>query len=190
MAAVEKRKGGAPKGSNLGNTSGAATRGKARGPQLTKKRGEEICARIAKGVPKKYAALASGVAPNTVLEWERRGRGEDERPATDIMVWFAAEMQKAVAQFIESKIVEISTDEDWHAKAWMLERRFPDEFGRREVQRYEGVVDHTVRVELAFDATPEPITEGYARRGGGVPASVNVQLDPSLEIEGTAEEIT
>lgn len=185
MAAVEKRKGGYPRGRP--RTKPSTGKGPRAGVTLTRKLGTEICDRIAKGVPKKYAALASGVAVNTILEWERRGRGEDERPATELTVWFAAEMEKAVARFIETKIVEISTDEDWHAKAWMLERRFPDEFGRREVQRYEGVVDHTVRVELAFDATPEPVGDGYARRGPQ--PKVSVALDPAL-IEGTAEEIT
>lgn len=185
MAAVEKRAKKKP-GGQPGNRGG---QGKRMGVQLTRKVGSEICERVAKGVPKSYAARASGVAPNTVLEWERRGRGDDERPTTELTRWFAGEMEKAVARFIESKVVEISNDEAWQAKAWMLERRFPDEFGRREIQRYEGVVDHTVRVELAFDATPEPVREGYARRGGGLPTpKVTVQLDPALDVE--AEELT
>lgn len=145
-------------------------------PLLTKKLGREICERVGRGVPKSYAAKASGVALNTVLEWERRGRGEDERPATDTTIWFAAEMEKAVARFVESKVVEISNDEAWQAKAWLLERRFPDEFGRREIQRYEGVVDHTVRVELAFDPSP------------ALAPRVAVQLDPAIDVE--AEEVT
>lgn len=186
MAAVEKRKGGYPKGKPRSKPSTGT--GMRAGVKLTRKLGTEICDRIAKGVPKSYAARASGVAPNTVLEWERRGRGEDERPATELTTWFAGEMERALAQFIESKIVEISQDEDWHAKAWMLERRFPDEFGRREIQRYEGVMDHTVRVELAFDATPEPVRDGYARRGGQPAPQISVSLDPMLiDVEATEE---
>lgn len=170
MAAVEKRKAGAPKGTNLGNTSG---KGRRAGVTLTKKLGTEICERVAKGVPKTYAARASGIALNTISEWERRGRGQDERPATELTIWFANEMDKATAKFIESKVVEISDDEAWQAKAWLLERRFPDEFGRREIQRYEGVVDHTVRVELAFDPSPA--------------LTPRVQLDPAIDVE--AEEL-
>lgn len=166
MAAVEKpKRRPAAKRSNL--------RGRQAGVTLTKKLGTAICERVAKGVPKTYAARASGVSLNTVLEWERRGRGEDERAATETTIWFAAEMEKAVARFVESKVVEISSDEAWQAKAWLLERRFPDEFARREIQRFSGVVDHTVRVEFGFDPTPA--------------ARPRVQLDPAIDVE--AEEI-
>lgn len=162
MAAVEKRK-----PANPPRSSGKPLK-------LTRKLGSDICARVANGVPKTYAAKASGVSLNTIAEWERRGRGQDERPATELTVWFASEMDKAVAKFIESKVVEISKDEAWQAKAWLLERRFPDEFGRREIQRYEGVVDHTVRVEFGFDPSPA--------------VAPRVQLDPAIDV--AAEELT
>lgn len=175
MAAIERRHNRTPPQINK--------KGIRPGSKLSRKLGTEICDRVAKGAPKSFAARASGVSLNTLLEWERRGRGEDDRPPTELTIWFAAEMEKATGNFVQTHVEYIAGDDDWHARAWILERRFPEEFGRREIQRYEGVIDHTVRVELAFDATPDPIGDGYARQAGKPVRQIHeVALDPALDL--------
>ena len=156
MAAVEKpakKRSGAP----LGNTNGKGNAGQPRGQSLTKELGSRICERIAAGLPMKFAAMAEGVSENTVSEWARRGEGKDDRPSTPLMEWFAAEKKKARARFVQARITEIVADEDWHAKAWSLERMFPEDFAR-PADRLEltGSGGGPVTIRLAFDPTPIP----------------------------------
>lgn len=152
MAAFEKRR-GAPKG----NRNGAATRGKPRGPMLTRKLGTQICKRLASGLPFELACQAEGVAVNTAHEWVRRGEGTDERPSTPLMAWFASEKKKARARWAQSRLQEIVRDESWQSSAWALERIMPEHFGR-PADRVEitGAGGGPITVKLAFDPTPIP----------------------------------
>lgn len=153
MAAVEKRKGGYPRGKP--RTKPSTGKGQRAGVTLTKKLGAEICERIGSGVPISIAARASGVAANTVHEWERRGRGADERPKTPMTEWFSKEIDKAIGRFVQSQVVKIGSDEAWQSRAWLLERRFPDEFGRpSERLEITGAGGGDIVIRLAFDQTP------------------------------------
>lgn len=142
--------------------------------RLSRKLGKAIAGRVAVGMPLLYAAQAEGVAKNTVHEWIRRGRGEDDRPATELLSWFAGEMEKARAESIQRAVQAVYEDPSWQARAWWLERRLPDEFGRRERMEHTGEVEHRVTVELAFDPAP-----AQARRRLARPADV-IDLDPAL----------
>lgn len=184
MAATEKPKSPASRKRRMPQTNRHGVRP---GSKLTRKLGGEICARIAKGVPIAAASRASGVSENTVFEWVRRGLGEDDRPRTALTEWFAGEYSRSLAGCHAELVEQLreGTRTEPRLLMFMLERRFPEDWGRREIQRHEGVVDHTVRVELAFDATPEPVRDGYARRAGAAlpAATVTVELDPSLVVE-------
>lgn len=173
MAAVEKKPRGAPKG----NRHGAASAGKPRvsllkaSPALTKKLGREICDEIAKGTPKVHACNAVGIAMNTAQEWVRRGRGDDDRPPTEVTRWFAAEWEKAEGLDVirRRKRLEHHALVDPKVDMWWLERRHPQEFGRADRLEIAGDAQRPIRVELAFD--PSPLVEAVARRrlsAGGV----------------------
>lgn len=148
------------------------------GIRLTKALGKRICDRIAVGMPLVHAAPAEGVSANTVDEWVRRGEGRDERPPTELMQWFATEVRMARARAIQVAVQAVYEDPDWHARAWWLERRLPDEFGRRERMEHTGEVEHRVTVELAFDPAPS------ARRRIAKPV---IDLDPALVEDETNE---
>lgn len=166
MAAVEKRKTGAPKGSNLGNTYGAASAGKpraqlTRNKALTKQIGRMICDEVAKGTPKQHACLAAGISVNTAQEWVRRGEGGDaakNRPATPLTTWFAQEWRKAESLDVirRRKRLEVHAETDPRVDMWWLERRHPEEFGRVDRMEVTGDGGGPVTIRLAFDPTPIP----------------------------------
>lgn len=155
MAAIAKRKPYA----HPGNRSGTATKGRPKGPTLTKKLGLEICERIGKGIPVNAAAQASGVAKNTVHEWVRRGCGEDDRPRTPMTEWFAGAFSKAIAECHAGLVVELreGAKTDSRLLMFMLERRFPEDWSRPE-QRLEltGAGGGPITIKLAFDDSPIP----------------------------------
>ncbi len=47
---------------------------------------------------------------------------------------FSEAIKKATIQFKRVHLSKIAADESWQASAWILERRFPDEYGKRPVE--------------------------------------------------------
>lgn len=80
----------------------------------------QICDLISKGVPFAAAASGSGIHISTLHRW-RKEREE-----------FCEMIDQAVGVSEARLITEISVNEDWRAKAWVLERRFPDRWGKRD----------------------------------------------------------
>ena len=73
----------------------------------------QICDLIAKGVPFGAAASGSGIHISTLHRW--RKERED----------FCDMIDQAVGVSEARLITDITISEDWKAKAWILERRFP-----------------------------------------------------------------
>lgn len=81
------------------------------------------------------AAALEGVAERTVLEWRQTGTSSDEEPFRA----FVQEVARAEAAFESSMLASIRTqatqanadapsNEDWKARAWLLERTRPAEY--------------------------------------------------------------
>ena len=85
------------------------------------------------GAPWYLAARAGGIGPSTLRDWKARGR-KGEAP----FAAFLARLEKAEAEgAVEAlrHIREAGSKGAWQAWAWMLERRFPRSFGRRDRDR-------------------------------------------------------
>lgn len=80
------------------------------------------------GAPRKLAAEYAGIAYDTLREWcLRRG---------PFYVAFAGALKEAESKgsvAALAKIQKAATDGQWQAAAWLLERRDPENFGRRQV---------------------------------------------------------
>jgi hypothetical protein len=78
---------------------------------------------VSLGLPLKEAAHRAGVHPATLRRW----RSQDE--AVDQAV------EAARAAFVQRnlEVVQQAAANDWKAAAWLLERRRPEAFGRRQV---------------------------------------------------------
>ena len=92
----------------------------------------QICEHVSKGIPMRQASEALGISESTFHRWRREKKD------------FAEMIDQAIGVSESRLITEISTCEDWRAKAWILERRFPDRWSKRDqvdlnVSRSEGL---------------------------------------------------
>ncbi len=99
---------------------------------------ERICQAIRAGAPPETAAVYAGIGKSTYYAWMRRG----ERGAGPF-VEFREAIKKALAEFEVRTVtlVQQAAPADWQAAMTLLERRFPDRWGRWDR------VDHTPRLE-------------------------------------------
>ena len=105
--------------------------GKGRPSKLTPELQKEICDYIAvDGLLNKDACLIAGIATSTFCLWKAKGEKEGE-PA--IYSDFLEAIKTAEAKFKQKRLENIrkAGETDWKAEAWQLERKFPEEFGRR-----------------------------------------------------------
>lgn len=105
---------------------------------------EKIVADIRQGATLDGAALGNGIHPVTFLRW-RRCEAEPESTGRDDRCWDCrgCRLQEKVDAALESyksvllRRVADATDKNgnpvWQASAWLLERRFRDEFGQKTV---------------------------------------------------------
>lgn len=90
----------------------------------------KLCDYIKVGVPIRDACHAVGIAESMFYLWQQKGLENKGRP----YVLFVKAVEKAKSQSKIRSIVRIdkAANDDWRADAWLLERRFPEEFGKRD----------------------------------------------------------
>lgn len=83
------------------------------------------------GLPYKLAAEAAGVSYSTLKDWQagRFPRGADR----ELKASFPAALTRAQAEGALKLTAQIhaAVPDDWRAAAWLLERRYPDAYGKR-----------------------------------------------------------
>lgn len=92
---------------------------------------EIICKKIADGATYAEAAEAAGINYFTFLRWRQAGEKQDSGRYCEFCeaIKTAEDQSK---QTLLKRIVTAGKDPKfWQANAWILERRFPKEFGRR-----------------------------------------------------------
>jgi transposase len=86
-----------------------------------------------------------GIGHNTFYTWLKKG----EEPGQPAIYRELRDRLKKAEAFRELKWVEtIDKDDSWQSKAWLLERRFPDRWAKKEQLQIQG--DHTVRLEVDY----------------------------------------
>lgn len=102
--------------------------------KLSPELGASIIAALRRGNFLETAAALAGVDAATVRRWLKRGVAEPESPFGT----FATAARVALAEAEDHDLAAIGRAADtgaWQARAWRLERRFPDRWARRA--RYE-----------------------------------------------------
>ena len=124
----------------------------ARPSKFTPEAARIICEELADGATYEEAANAAGVSYVTFLSWKQKGEKDTEGPYLE----FFNDIKRAEdcsKQTLLSRIKDAGKDPRyWQANAWILERRFPKEFGKRE------------RVDLG-NADGKPITVKVVKVG-------------------------
>lgn len=88
---------------------------------------------IEQGMPLKQAAEIAGISYDTLNHWRNRGEVECAPPEYRQFCQLLRRSQ-AVAMQVNLSFIHQAASRDWRAAAWVLERRFPDEFGREKIE--------------------------------------------------------
>ncbi|MBM3268913.1 MAG: helix-turn-helix domain-containing protein [Candidatus Sericytochromatia bacterium] len=96
--------------------------------KLTPEAAEIVATAIRAGASREAAAAQAGIARSTLYDWCKRGESGDEQ-----FTWFSDTLKKAEADLEAKALAHIleAAGKSWQAAAWLLERRFPDRWGRR-----------------------------------------------------------
>ena len=80
------------------------------------------------GAPFELAGLYAGIRRETITKWVRRG---DENPKGEYGE-FARRVKEAEGKAVVGCLARIrdAAEREWQAAAWLLERRYPEQFGR------------------------------------------------------------
>jgi hypothetical protein len=147
-----------------------ATRG--RKTHLTSETQKTICDAIRSGLPRERAAALAKIARPTLQLWIVEGeRGREPYQTFAEAIYLAeAEMQQGCIKEIRSAGTkvrnknggEVTISPYWQAKAWLLERRFPKEFGRANLDTVlaaEAVETAKRATEAAIPTNPEQVRD-------------------------------
>ena len=91
---------------------------------------------IEQGMPPYRAAIAVGVTAPTFYRWRdlgERARENNGHGGENPYLLFVNEIEQSEARFIERNVARIdrAAEKDTENAKWMLERRYPSEFGKR-----------------------------------------------------------
>lgn len=102
-------------------------------PRLAKANREALCENLRVGVPVTTAGTLAGIPKGTLMEWLAKGRDDGAREPYRSL---AVDVDLALAEFQASKVKQVgeAAVKDHRAATWLLERRFPNEFGDPRVQ--------------------------------------------------------
>ena len=112
-------------------------------PDIQKKIGDNITL----GMPIKFAAEAAGITEQTFYNWLKRGENESKGKFFEFAEHIKACKAKAVQLHLKL-ITKAASEGTWQASAWLLERRYPEEFGKRDRLKLDGKMEHSSGVVI------------------------------------------
>ena len=109
---------------------------------------------LAAGVYLETAASAAGVSRDTLNEWLRNGA----RCKAGVQKGFSDAVKKALAasELRHAATISLASQSQWQAAAWILERRWPQRWGRVERHEQTGEGGGPIVVRVVYDEPPKP----------------------------------
>ena len=125
---------------------------------------EQICELKRDGLCDADIIAALGVHPSTFYRWLKDG----ENAKTGVKRTLYTELKKAEAMYKKSLLTTIksaamSRAQYWTAAAWLLERKYPMEYGKMERKADEG---DNAPVQLTLGLVIEPMADDDEGDGG------------------------
>lgn len=120
----------------------------ARPIKLTKKLIKEVCTYIENGLSNVDACRMVNINESTFYEYIKRGNDPKEKNC--IFSEFNKSIKKALIKFKLYHLQKIRIAGDsgtWQASAWLMERKFKEEFGRFEKVEHSGKIKHGISIE-------------------------------------------
>ena len=121
-----------------------------RNTKLTKELCDEICKYIEMGNYITRCCEAVGITPTTYNSWKKKGAKGIEPYAT-----FLERVTKveAKAEIVHTGIIhDVAETGNWLASAWLLERKYPNRFGKREQMALN--TDKEFKLEISTAKSP------------------------------------
>lgn len=114
--------------------------------RLTPKTHKILVEAIRRGNYRDQAASLAGISRKTLLRWLQEGRREEEQDVPDKEARYRAfylDVVRAEAEFEDEMIVTITNSakanpQNWAAAMTILERKYPQRYGRRDALQIEG----------------------------------------------------
>lgn len=96
---------------------------------------DEICRCIEAGMSRKQA-VAGLINESTFYDYINKGDKDIASGKSTVHAEFSKRVKEAEKVFLKRnlKVIEDATADTWTAAAWLLERRFPDEYGRNRLE--------------------------------------------------------
>ncbi len=99
---------------------------------FTQEKADRVCEAIRRGLTYKQAASYAGISYSTLNRWRIEGVQEDSSSELREF-WKAFEQANGEAAFrLLGYIDNAAIAGDWKAAGWILERRFPNEWGGKQ----------------------------------------------------------
>lgn len=111
---------------------------------------QSLITAISLGAPRYVACAKTGLDEKTLRNWLDRGVTDDDgnpvdqRPDAEDYVEFRLKFLAAEAEQEQQMLATITSDEDWKARAWYMERRYPDRYNQKTKLEHSGEVTANV----------------------------------------------
>ncbi len=100
--------------------------------KLTKELIEKAADIIARGNYYKVAIDVLGISDQSWYEWMRQGEMDKSKDIKSLKSEFFESIKKAEADAIDRNLSIIQKAGNWQASAWYLERKYPEQWGKRD----------------------------------------------------------
>jgi hypothetical protein len=106
----------------------------------------KVCDAIRSGNFRETAAKFAGIDRSTLHRWLKRGENKRRGACHDFAVAVDKALADSEALFV-ARIAKAANEGTWQASAWLLERRFSENWGRRDRHEIKAEINSTVKVK-------------------------------------------
>lgn len=125
--------------------------------KLTPEVADKLVALLKAGNYVSIAARAAGISKTIFYRWLDRGASDAEEDADYRELRERVELARAEAEARNVAAIASAARDSWQAAAWLLERQYPDRWGRVSVRLREELSDETSKPDAV--AVDDPFAE-------------------------------